>query len=130
LHLHTCVYVVFNIFLLLPPFPATSPLSLVPIAPLTTAGPVSPSWSQFCRRKTKNDKMRNMVFFVLFPCICVLQLQLIHLLQASSLHPICFPWWFLPVWNFCIHYCTVSVSTLFKVLVSFSCPILPCTASP
>jgi hypothetical protein len=89
LHLHTCVYIICTTFILLPlsPTPPTPQILFCP--------PVL--W--FCRRKNIKDKKRNMAFLlvwdkgsytrrflVLFPCIYVLQSQLVHLYQSSSLH--------------------------------------------
>jgi hypothetical protein len=58
LHLHTCVHIIYTRFILLPPFPATYPLPLMPtpLAPDLFCPPLL----QFCRRK----KERHDVFLV------------------------------------------------------------------
>jgi hypothetical protein len=81
LHLHTCVYIVCTILILLP----FSLPSLSPVLP-------------FCRRKNIKEKKGNMEFLLiwdkdsytgrflmLFPCIYILHPQLVHLYQSSLL---------------------------------------------
>jgi hypothetical protein len=81
--------------------PTTSPLPLVQTPdPPFRQNLFRPPVLQFCRRKNIKDNKRNMVFLlvgdkdsykgrflVLFPCICVLQPQLVHFNQSSSLLP-------------------------------------------
>jgi hypothetical protein len=97
LYLLTSVHIMCTIFILLPlsppPLPPTS-------APHPDQNLFCPPVLQFYRRKTIKDKKRNITFLlvwdkdtytgsflVLFPCICVLQPQLFHLFQSSSLLP-------------------------------------------
>jgi hypothetical protein len=83
------------------PFPRNLPLPPVPSSPLPPE-PILPTVLWFCRRK--NIKKRNMArllvwdkdshtgsCLVLFPCIYVLQPQLVHLYQSSS-NLVLFPW--------------------------------------
>jgi hypothetical protein len=70
-------------------------------SPHTTCS-LNPSVLWFCRRKNINDKKRNKVFLLvqdkncytqsflmLFPCMYVLQPQLVHLYQTSLVHLYC-----------------------------------------
>jgi hypothetical protein len=96
------VYTLFAHIHLLP-FPCHLP-------PPTSANHPSSLWAEhvlwFCRRKNIKEKTRNMTFLlvwdkdsytesflIFFPCIYVLQSQLVHLYQSSSLLPVTFPWW-------------------------------------
>jgi hypothetical protein len=67
LHLHTCVHIFCTIFTLLPPFPTTSTLFLVP-----TPSPVLPLFSNFVEEKSK------MLHFSFFE-IKVINIQKIYL---------------------------------------------------
>jgi hypothetical protein len=91
------------------PFPTTSHL---PPVSTPTPHPAEPVLLvlRFCRRQNIKGKKRNMVFLlvwdkvsytksflVLFPCIYILQLQLIHLLLSFSLPPNSLSMWPQPV---------------------------------
>jgi hypothetical protein len=108
LNLHTCVHIICTIFIFLP-------LSLLPppqLVPSTSLHRTCSTllFSNFVEEKYIKDKNRNMAFLlvwdkdsytgcflVLFPWICVLQLQLVHLFQSSSLLPSPCPWRLQPV---------------------------------
>jgi hypothetical protein len=67
LHLHTCVYIICNIFTLLPLFPSTSPFPLVQNAPPQgRTCSAHPPFLQICKKKYIyiNNKKRNMTFLL------------------------------------------------------------------
>jgi hypothetical protein len=67
---------------------------------------------------------------VIFPCICVLQPQLVHLYQSFSLFPISPPMVALANLGFLYSSCTEITPTTFKFLVSFLVLSLPRVTSP
>jgi hypothetical protein len=106
LHLHTCVYIVCTIFILLPLSLPPPPLPLVPTPPSPTAEPILPS----CKRKNIKEQTRNMTlcYFEIKIATQGVSLCCSHayvyycsswLASSSPLHSslVCFPWWSQPV---------------------------------
>jgi hypothetical protein len=89
LHLHTCVHIICSIFIFLHTFPTTSSLPLVPNP--TPKDLFCPPVPWFYRRKRVKDENMMLLlvwgkdsyrrsFHMIFPCIHVLQPQLVHFL--------------------------------------------------
>jgi hypothetical protein len=84
LHLHICIPIFCTMFIHLPPFPATLPTDVITVFP-------SPgrTCSTLLFYKFVNEDSYTGSFLELFPCIYVLQPQLVHFYQSSSLLLVC-----------------------------------------
>jgi hypothetical protein len=102
---HFCIYI--HVYTLFAPYSSSYPIPCH-LLPPTGANHSPPPWTEPVphnfEEKNIKDKTRNMTFLLvwdkdsyagsfleLFPCICVLQPQLIHLFQSSLLLPSLLP---------------------------------------
>jgi hypothetical protein len=112
------VYIVFALYSPPTSFPCYLPLPLIP--PL-------PSFSTLLFSKVSEEKRKKWLFFEIKKLSFSLWYFHVYMyykprwfISYNFLHTILvlFLWWFQPVYDFCIHSCTDSVSTTFNLLVS------------